>query len=209
MFGEHELREGSIELPGETIMLEKEGEFYRYRRGDVERIIVGGEVLRILPAPAVGYGVKLLMIRLAEPLAVPPGGNVEGFLSAPVEVEVKVENLSIDRFSISREKYALYGTLEAGVIARYYKSRFWREEPPDPGVVKLKVINPSNDWRLLERVVFPLSGPMFYSREKAYYPLITVSLKKDVEVVNTGKAPLPGLKAASEERHQLKFMMRW
>ncbi|AFK22099.1 hypothetical protein Py04_0497 [Pyrococcus sp. ST04] len=186
-------------------MERKDGSFL-YVRGEREVEIIGEE-LNILPAPAKGYGVKLMMIRLDRPVAVSPGKRVEGFLSVPIEVSVRVGDVEIDRFSVGREKYALYGTLESGVIVRYARARL-ESEAKAVGNVKVLIENSGSSWGLVERIVFPLLNVMYYSREKAFYPLIRVRINKGVDVINTGEPPMKGLEVVGE-RKEIAFKMRW
>lgn len=213
MFGEHELKTQFIKIGDKKIhLLEDRGNIVRYRRDDVERLIKKGEdKLRVLPAPPLGYGVRLLMIKFKEPLVIPPQDSLTGFFEAPVEIDVKVGDLTIDHFIVGKEKYALYGTLEAGVICRYHVSSFYTEEPESIGVAKLIVSNPSSEWKSLERVVIPIRGTsMYYESTKAYYPLLVVTIKNhNPEVNNTGKAPKEGPNAVGEGLALPNFLMRW
>ncbi|MDV3104409.1 DUF432 domain-containing protein [Thermococcus waiotapuensis] len=213
MFGEHELKTQFIKIADKKIhLLEDKGGVVRYRRDEVEKIIKSnGEKLKILPSPAVGYGVRLLMVKFREPVVVPPQESLGGFVEAPVEIDVKVGELSIDHFIVGREKYALYGTLEAGIICRYHVSPFYAEEPESLGVAELIVSNPSSDWKSLEKIIIPVKGSsMYYTKERAYYPLIIVTLKNHVpEVNNTGKPPKEGLNAVGDRLPLPDFLMRW
>jgi len=214
MFGEHELKTQFIRVGEKKIHLveEKPGVF-RYRRDDVEVLFKkDGNRLHILPSPATGFGVKLLMIDFGERVVIPPGDELEFFLSAPVEVDVRLGDALIDHFDISREKYALYGTPEVGAIARYWKSAPQVSEPVDAiGVVKLKVVNGSKRWRELDHVLIYLKDSvMCYSKDKAYYPLIIVNVKTEIpEINNTGKPPKDGLTPTKEPLPLPNFVMRW
>lgn len=213
MFGEHELKTQFIKVGDRKIHLLEESEsLIRYRRDEVERIIKNnGEKLKVFPAPAIGYGVKLLMVKFNEPLVVPPHDSLTGFIEAPIEIDVKVGELSVDHFIVGKEKYALYGSLEAGVICRYHVSSFYTKEPSAIGVAKLIVSNPSPEWKSLERVVIPIRGTsMYYETTKAYYPLLVVTIKDhSPEVNNTGKAPKEGLNMVGEGLSLPNFLMRW
>ncbi|EEB74577.1 DUF432 domain-containing protein [Thermococcus sp. AM4] len=213
MFGSHELKTQFIKVHGIKIHLLEDGEFVRYRRGEVTRAIkrTPGGRITLLPAPATGYGVGLLMIRLKSPLVVPPGERVEGYVSAPVELDVRVGGLSIDRFSLTREKYALYGTIETGAIARYWISDFSEKEPESVCVAKLSVVNVSTDWKAIDKVVFPINGStMYYRGDRAYYPLITVKLGNGFpEIDNTGRAPEDNLVRVGKLKDFPDFLMRW
>jgi hypothetical protein len=213
MFGEHELKTQFIKIADKKIhLLEDKGGILRYRREDFEAIIKNnGEKLRVLPSPALGYGVRLLMIKFREPLVIPPQDSITGFVEAPVEVDVKVGDLTVDHFIVGKEKYALYGAIEAGVICRYQVSSFYTEEPNSVGVAKLIVSNPSSEWKSLERVVVPIKGTsMYYESAKAYYPFLVVTIKNhNPEVNNTGKPPKEGLDAVGEGLSLPNFRMRW
>ena len=213
MFGEHELKTQFIKIADKKIhLLEEKGGIIRYRRENVEKLIKNsGEKLKVLPSPALGYGVRLLMVKFKEPVVIPPQDSITGFVEAPVEIDVKVGDLTIDHFIVGKEKYALYGTLEAGVICRYHVSSFYTEEPESIGVAKLIVSNPSPEWKSLERVVIPIRGTsMYYESTKAYYPLLVVTIKNhNPEVNNTGKAPKEGLNTVGEGLSLPNFLMRW
>jgi hypothetical protein len=213
MFGEHELKTQFIKIADKKIhLLEEKGGIIRYRRENVEKLIKNsGEKLKVLPSPALGYGVRLLMVKFKEPVVIPPQDSITGFVEAPVEIDVKVGDLTIDHFIVGKEKYALYGTLEAGVICRYHVSSFYTEEPESIGVAKLIVSNPSPEWKSLERVVIPIRGTsMYYESTKAYYPLLVVTIKNhNPEVNNTGKAPKEELNVVGEGLSLPNFLMRW
>ncbi len=214
MFGEHELKTRFIKIGDTKIhLLEDSPGLVRYRREDVEKLIKikDGEKLNVLPAPAIGYGVRLLMVKFREPLVVPPKDSLPGFVDAPVEVEVKVGGTPVDRFQVSREKYALYGTIEAGAIARYHVGSFRTNEPDSMGVLKMIISNPSGEWKNLGKLVVPIwNSAMYYTQERAYYPLIIVTLKNHVpEVNNTGKAPKDGLTPVGPGDALPNFLMRW
>jgi hypothetical protein len=152
------------------------------------------------------------MIDFGEKVVIPPGDEMEFFLSAPVEVDVKLGDVIVDHFDVSREKYALYGTPEVGAIARYWRARPSMAEPEDAlGVVRIKIRNGSRKWRELDHVVIYLKDTvMYYSTGKAYYPLILVEFKAGVpEVNNTGMPPLNGLKPTKEPLPLPNFLMRW
>ncbi|ASA76829.1 DUF432 domain-containing protein [Thermococcus sp. 5-4] len=212
MFGEHELKTQFIKIIDKKIhLVESSEDTVLYRRDDVSVLIKrGGENLLVLPAPAEGYGVKFLMIKLSERIAVPPGEKLTGYLSAPIDISVRSGNIEIDRFVVGREKYALYGEKTIGVIARYHVSDFYGEIPDSPGIVKLIINNPTESWKLVEKIVFPIrNSVMFYSEDRAYYPLIILTTKEIYEVNNTGNPPDGTLKPTHEAEPLPNFRMRW
>ncbi len=213
MFGEYKLRTQFIKIgPQKIHIVEERPGVFKYRRGDVKVIFkAGGERLRVIPGPAVGYGVKLLMIEFNEKVVVPPEEEMDFFLTAPVEVEVLLGSAPVDRFNIEREKYALYGTPETGAIARYWRSELHTSEPDSLGVVRLHLVNMTRKWMEMDHVIMYLRDTvMYYSTERAYYPLITVDFKSGVpEVNNTGKPPADGLTPTKEPLPLPNFLMRW
>ncbi|MFA4640390.1 DUF432 domain-containing protein [Pyrococcus kukulkanii] len=206
MFGKIKLAQGSISIGDQKIEIKRLREWFEYLRGDVRRKIVG-DTLQILPAPAKGYGVKLMMVRLEEDIVIAPGNRVEGFLTVPIEVSVRAGEVEVDRFPLGGEKYALYGTLERGVIVRYSRGSI-QEKPNGIGVLKVKLINRGTSWGRVDRIVFPLLDVMYYTKDRAFYPLVEVIVDKDIEVVNTGEPPMDGLSVVGELK-KLSFKMRW
>jgi len=212
MFGEYELKTGFIKVWDKKIhLIEETDEIVIYHRDDVKRIIKKAGKLKILPSPAIGYGVRYLMVKLNEPVAVPPKDSIAGYIEAPVEVEIRVGDLTIDHFILGKEKYALYGTTDVGVITRYHRSKFYIVEPSSPGIAKVIIDNPSKEWKMIDGIVFPIKDSvMFYTKDKAYYPLLVVTLEDSVpEVNNTGKPPKEGLTPTREELSLPNFLMRW
>jgi len=212
MFGEYELKTQFIKIIDKKIhLIEESGETVRYRRDGVTVLIRKGHGrLLVLPAPAEGYGVKFLMVRFSERIAIPPRERLTGYLSAPIDISVKTGGVEIDRFVVGREKYALYGEKTIGVIARYHVSGFHRQIPDSIGVLKLIINNPTNEWRLVERVVLPIrNSVMFYSEDKAYYPLVILTTKETYEVNNTGNPPDGTLKPTHKAEPLPNFRMRW
>ncbi|AFL94935.1 hypothetical protein CL1_0730 [Thermococcus cleftensis] len=212
MFGEHELRTQFIKIIDKKIHLVEESEnWILYRREGVQVLIKKGKgKFLILPAPAEGYGVKFLMIRLSERIAIPPKERIVGYLSAPIDISIRSGDLEIDRFTVGREKYSLYGEKTVGVIARYHESDFYESIPDSPAVVKLVIYNPTESWKMVERVVFPIrNSVMFYSEERAYYPLIILLTKEIYEVNNTGNPPDGTLRQTHRAEPLPNFRMRW
>ncbi len=210
-FGTHGFdEERSITVGGRLIKLHEVEKGYLYERGDRRVLLTDDVPLRVLPYPAVGYGVRFLMLKFGEDLVVPPGSDVTGYLSAPVDVSVRVGDVEIDRFTVCREKYALYGKDNVGVIARYWVTSLSKDEPDSLGVMKVVVRNPTENWKSLDRIVVPIaSSPMFHSPHKAYYPLVIITLREFPEINNTGNPPDGTLERVGENRIIPNFIMRW
>ena len=213
MFGEYKLRTQFIKIGDVKIHLVDEGGgLFRYRRGKVNVTMRSlGDNLRVVPAPAEGYGVKILYVDFDGRVMVPPKERVEFYLSAPVEAVVLLDDVTVDRFQLSKEKYALYGTPEVGAIARYWMSRVHSSEPDSSCVLKVSVINGTASWVEMDHVVVYIKDSvMFYDDERAYYPLVRVEFKSSIpEVNNTGEPLKEGLKPSKEPLPLPNFIMRW
>ncbi|WP_297506188.1 DUF432 domain-containing protein [Thermococcus sp.] len=212
MFGRYELRTQFIKVGDVKIhIVEESPGLFRYRRDEVTAIFKGGRNIDVLPAPAEGYGVKLLMIDLLEKVIVPPGDSFVFYLEAPIEVLVSIGEKVIDRFQLFKEKYALYGTPQIGAIARYWKSGVYTSTPEFPGVVKVVLTNRSRVWRELDHIVFFIKDSvMYYTKDRAFYPLMIVEFRSGIpEVNNTGKPPEENLIPTKEELPLPNFLMRW
>ncbi|NJE85615.1 DUF432 domain-containing protein [Thermococcus sp. CX2] len=212
MFGEHELKTQFIKILDKKIhLVEMPGDKILYKRDDVRVLIKRGEgAFNVLPSPATGYGVKFLMVKFSSRIAIPPKERLTGYLSAPIDIEVKSGDVTIDRFVIGREKYALYGQDNVGVIARYHVSEFLERTPEELGVIKLVINNPTDEWKLVDKIVIPIrNSVMFYSPERAYYPLVILTTKEPYEVNNTGNPPDGTLKATHRAEPLPNFKMRW
>ncbi len=212
MFGRYEPRTQSLRVGGVEIrVVEETSGFFRYRRDGVTVMFKNGKEFFITPAPAEGYGVKLLMVDLHEKVVIPPGDSFIFYLDVPFEVQVSVEGKVIDRFQLFKEKYALYGTPQVGAIARYWKSKVYTSIPDSPGVVKVVLTNRSRKWRELDHIVFFIKDSvMYYTKNKAFYPLMIVEFRSEIpEVNNTGKPPEENLTPTKEELPLPNFLMRW
>ena len=212
MFGKYELKTQFIKVHGVKIhIVEEKPNLFRYRRKDTRILIKNGGEIEVVPAPAEGYGVKLLMIDFTEKIVIPPGESLSFYLEAPVEVQVLINGKEIDRFQVFREKYALYGTPQLGAIARYWKSEVYNSVPDTIGVLKVILTNKGKELQELDHiVVFIKSSVMYYNENKAFYPLISVEFRSDLpEVNNTGKPPEDGLIPTKKETSLPNFLMRW
>ena len=109
-----------------------------------------------------------ILIEFANDVMLPPEGELEGYTLMPVDIVVfslKDDNYrGIDTFSECKVKYALYGPKDEGIIARYYKSRFFTnsKEPEayKEALVPLEIVNTHNDWH------WEAAYPQVYSYDK-------------------------------------------
>ncbi|HII98711.1 MAG TPA: DUF432 domain-containing protein [Methanoregula sp.] len=161
-----------------SISIERDGEFYRYRRecdtDRVEKIIASAEpAVYIHPVEPVHLPkeVTRFLEIVFPPIVIEPDSHKTVYLTFPIEIGVFVardeDYQLLDVFSRCLPKYSLYGTPENGVITRYHKSPI-SDTPgnPDPaceGVLKLEIRNMSRGWVEVSHAVFEsYFMPIFY-----------------------------------------------
>ncbi|WP_231288440.1 DUF432 domain-containing protein [Methanococcus maripaludis] len=168
----------------------------KYIRGNTSKLIKKSSYsLRIVPSPAIGYGVQYLTIKFKEPVVVPPKDTFRGYVESPCDIELKLGEMELDLINLGKEKYAIYGTVDIGDISRYHLSEVYTKEPDSLCVTKFVLSNGSNYWKTFDKLVFPIwETIMYYSEDKAYYPtIINLTKNGSVEIINTAKAPKNGL----------------
>jgi len=196
MFGYRPLFPEKFLIENQEIEIEEMDGLLKYIRGNTAKLIKKSSYsLRIVPSPAVGYGVHYLTINFKEPVVVPPKDTFKGYVESPCNIELKLGEMELDLIKLGKEKYTIHGTVDIGDISRYYLSEVYTKEPDSLCVTKFVLSNGSNDWKTFEKLVFPIwETIMYYSEDKAYYPTI-INLTKNgtIELLNTAKAPKTGL----------------
>lgn len=182
MFGVYRLEELSIDFQNLRIKVEKENDHYRYLRtlgeAKVEKLLFSDADVYVNPVEPVNlpkYITHYLCIGLRKPVMVGPTARAEIYLTFPIEIGVVVkkdeEFEEIDIFSFLNPKYTLYGEPKGGVIARYWESEVFTKIPEvDPmkeGILKLRIVNLSNNWCEVSKVVFNVYGMEIYYNNKA------------------------------------------
>lgn len=182
MFGYYDIP-FSIEQEGITLSVQKEGENILYMReclgGSVEKILLAGPTKALLnPVEPVNKPKALtsyLLIEFENTLQVEPKGTRSIFLTFPVEIAVYIsaneEFEVIDAFTLSRQKFTLYGDPINGVICKYWKSSVYTAEPSlnrlQEGLIELAVTNTTAGWAEVTKAVFNASGmKIYYNDEK-------------------------------------------
>jgi uncharacterized protein len=168
------------------------------------------------------------LIQFEQSLTIKPRETHEAMLTFPVEIACLfvAEDQAytvLDIFSLTEQKYTLYGSPKSGLICRYWKSRVHTATPPSPdplreGVMHFSVKNTTPRWIEVTQAVFSANEmKIFYDRSmvstEAYMKILSETtaetgfsntppnnhLKKSVEVLASKKAIMTGPKRLMEE----------
>ncbi|NYT05680.1 MAG: DUF432 domain-containing protein [Methanomicrobiales archaeon] len=132
---------------------------------DAGRIIVNPVEPLNLPEEITNY------LEIAfEPMIVEPFANKDVFLTFPVEIGIFVaakKNIQVlDIFSLSPQKYSLYGPSSGGLITRWWHSEVFDAVPEVNhnilGIMQLTIENTTREWVELSRAVFEGYGMKIY-----------------------------------------------
>jgi hypothetical protein len=187
-----------IDQEGITVSVQKEGEKILYMREclgeSIEKILVASSGKLLLnPVEPVNKPNALashLLIEFANILQVEPKGTMNIFLTFPVEIAVFVPSNEefevIDAFTLTRQKFTLYGDPINGVICKYWKSSIYTAEPSlnrlEEGLIDLTITNTTVDWVEVTKIVFNAYGM------KIYYNDERVSIKANMKLKGGGSA---------------------
>lgn len=193
MYGKHDVP-FTIKREGITLSIEKMSEnscYYSrtYLEEKVEKtlIISKGEIFvnPVEPLNTPRAMTPYLLIEFDKTLLIEPKATKKIFLTFPIEIAVfirlnKIFNV-IDTFSVSKQKFTLYGEPKNGVICKYWKSEVYETMPsPNPmheGIIELNLSSSSADWEQVTKAVFNAYGmKVFYSS-----PLVGMKAKMKVE----------------------------
>lgn len=149
-----------------------------------------------------------LLIDFGSEILVQPKTNRNIILRFPLEIGVFVAGKKkyhlIDIFTLSKQKYTLYGDVRVGDLCRYWRSEIYSSMPKvDPdleGIIELKILNPTSKWIEINQAVFNAYGmQLFYSKELVSLKA-TMELKSELvaETEVLGSPLKPGMKQAIE-----------
>ncbi|MEA1994042.1 MAG: DUF432 domain-containing protein [Euryarchaeota archaeon] len=159
------------------IEIDEEKGKYIYRRDGTEKIVFGKEVSFDL-FPVVSQGIaSYLQLVFREPLALPPDESTDLKVTAPYDMEVRALKkdkwISIEKIPVQKEKYTLYGSVETGILCRYFESEFG--EKINTASLHLKIKNRTQKWHEINKIVFPVNFDLYFD-EKVQYPPFKLSL---------------------------------
>ncbi len=175
--------EGSLNIGDHRIELEsiENGRVYRrIYRGEVkaELLISGVEKIVLTPIYPVmvpKFFTQYILLELKEPLVIAPGSHIVIYTFVPVDLAVYVYRSEmyriVDAFSINKIKYTLYGPIEQGVVARYWRTELLRQESyPGLGkaLTRLVVVNKTREWARLSKILLDSSPLKLYYRRGSW-----------------------------------------
>jgi hypothetical protein len=172
----------SVESGGIKIEVTEESGLYLYRReccGEVRENYIQPKEGRIIINPVEPVNLpsavtSLLQIKFKN-LVIEPQSVILIYLTFPVEIGVFLQtgkNIEvIDIFSVSKQKYSLYGSPTNGTIVRYHESNIHRGIPETDifkeGVLSLTVVNSEKEIANLSHAVFDGWGMKLYYNDNS------------------------------------------
>ena len=214
-FGVHRIP-FSVKEKDFEISVEKKRGCLHYRRtckgDDVTRTIFSssGEMI-IHPVEPVNTPKRItsiFMVEFQDPLRIDSGTARKFYCRFPVEIGVFVKGKGnpeiIDIFTLSHQKYTLYGDLITGVISRYRKSEIHTSVPSADvfreGILELNLKNASGKWVELTKAVFNACGMTLHFDEKMVSMRAKIKITDDKYAVTSFiDAPLKkGMKKSIE-----------
>ncbi len=157
-------------------IIEGEGR-YIYKRNDIEKIIPGKDItFDLFPVSSSGIA-NYIQLSLKNPIVISPRDTTTFTITAPYDLQVRaLKNrkwTSIDTIHIQKEKYALYGPVEKGMLCRYFKSD--SNEEKDTAIVHIQVENETETWQEVSKIVFSADIEL-YEDEKIHYPPLQLTI---------------------------------
>lgn len=127
-----------------------------------------------------------LFVDLDTALMIQPKATKKIYLTFPIEIGVYISRGGdfqiLDIFTLSKQKFILYGDPKNGVICKYWKSGLFSEIPAKSpireGVLELQISNPNSHWVEVSKAIFNAYGM------KIYYNKKMVSMKAQMKLRN-------------------------
>lgn len=174
-------------------VIPKDGNYLYERSSKAEKvkkfIITKNKKLLINPVEPLNTPKHLtpyLFIQFDTPLMIEPKSKKNIFITFPIEIGIFVikekEFHVIDIFSLSRQKFILYGDPRMGLICKHWRSPIYtllpKTNPLHEGVMELLISNPNPHWIEIKKAIFNAYGmKIYFDREK-------VSLKAQIKLKN-------------------------
>ena len=140
-----------------------------------------------------------LFIGFENNIIIEPKSNKTIFLSFPIEIGIFIlkgdKYQMLDVFTLSKQKFTLYGDPQKGLICKYWKSNVFSEIfPTDPlkeGVLKLTIANPNTQWIEIKKIILNAYGMKIYYNNNVVSMIAVMKLKnEDMAETDIEDAPL-------------------
>jgi len=167
---------------------------------EFETLILNGRVA-LYPCTMgdkIEHNESYLYLRLIEPISFAPGSSVKLYIRCPVDVGVygmRGSTYGLIDVIESPTKYAVYGPVDSGILARYFKVEPQTRLPSaslGDIIYILDVENGSDSWIKFSRAVIPLTSMRVYLwRNLAISEIIRVILRspRTAEIVLANEPP--------------------
>ena len=199
MFGTYDIPL-NIEREDLSLSVERAGGNFLYQRdcrGDkVKRYLLAEDQTKVMINPVEPVNkpkalTSYLLIKFEKPVIVGPKSEYTVYLTFPVETGMYVSKngqyMNFDIFTLSRQKYAIYGNPANGVLCKYWKSEVHSAPPsPDPlyeGVMELKISNETTRWTKVTKAVFNAAEMKIYFSDQK----VGMKARMDIESRGTAK----------------------
>lgn len=222
IYGDHSFPV-DIQQDGISITIEKQDSIYVYRRecaGDVvEKMLISkGRSIILNPIEPVNMPQELtnfLLISFNKELVIEPKAANDIYLTFPIEIGVLVTGNKIheelDIFTLTKQKFTLYGRPRSGKVCRYWKSEVCTDVPEtDPlieGVMKLRIQNEASQWVKVTQAVFnAFDMSLFFDKDLvAMQAKMTIHSRLTAETEVFDKPLRKGMNKAEEHFKQKKI----
>jgi hypothetical protein len=213
VFGRYE---GDISYAGDQISIRLDRSFQLPR---YERVCCGEKVVKTLSLrkgtiiinPVEPVNLPLLLTSHLEigfpTIVLPPAASQALFLLFPLEIGVFLEVGGdvhvLDIFSLSKSKFSLYGSPEAGVITRWHHSEVYTTKPdPDQhkaGVLNMSIRNTSGETVEVSRAVFDSDSiHLFYGEHVEMSGQMQIFSPRIARTDIRSAPPMPGMERCVE-----------
>ena len=157
----------------------------------IKKLVTEKHKLIIQPVEPLNYPkpiTQFMLIELENSLSIAPKSKSAIFITFPLEIGVFLpagkEYEIFDVFSLTKTKFTLYGDPATGIICKYWKSTIFDSIPTvDPlkfGLIKLTILNLSENWQEVRKVVFKAVGMKLFYDEKLVAMQATMKVHDDV-----------------------------
>lgn len=180
-----EFQQGDLSLSIET--RDRYCHYHRSIPGDVCSKMIGNREGRVVINPVEPVSLQNGVTGITEfhftPIALEPGATVKFYTVFPIDIGVFLEAPDgydlLDVFTLTKQKYSLYGTPEKGFITRHIEAAIYdaipQTDPMTEGVMEISVQNCGQGWVEVSRAVFEQSTMhLFYGS--------MVSMKAEMDV---------------------------
>lgn len=236
MYGQHDIPL-KISREGFLLYVARDDDRFMYRRqtgGEkIEKLILTDNFsLLINPIEPLNTPKELshhLLIDFKNPVVVEPRGVKKIYIRFPVEIGVFISSRNgekdfevIDIFSLSRQKFTLYGDMRNGILCKYWMSDLFTSvpsiNPSVEGVIELNITNRTGVWAEVTKAVFDAHHmKIYYSDAIVGMSVSMVITGADVAEIDFVEMPIEKGMSKSLELYVSKrlpvlttrFVMEW